>query len=61
MKGLIQQARWASEVYAKKLCGQRDYPGNNAEHRLKRNQAGRKNGSQERVITVQIEDESLKQ
>lgn len=45
MKGLIQQARWASEVYAKKLCGQRDYPGSNAEHRLKRNQAGRKNCS----------------
>lgn len=39
---LNQLTRWDSEVYVKKLCGQTDYSGSNAENGVKGDKAGRK-------------------
>lgn len=49
---LNQLARWGNEVYVKKLCGQIDYSGSNAEDGVKGDKIGRKKAGYEAVITV---------
>lgn len=39
---LNQLARWGSEIYVKKLCGQIDYSGSNVEDGVKGDKIGRK-------------------